>query len=456
LFTVPAEAQWECLYATYDASNNGTGSNTPSVGVISEDMFVALLMTPNIRNYMIPYVNADSANGRVNFAGYGSGSTAVNAVFQFWTDGGFDQVEMRNAVKIVATPDSTIYVASNDAERHILIFKFTGDTVETAAPYRRQPTGTNSIFGIAVDGNGYVYVSHDTTTGLTNDIKIYKPISQWSDAHNDQPVSTVDLPDGIYRGIVTSPDGSTLFVSDFANRRILKFTGSPTTGYVQDNNFQFQLGEADTVAGTTQLPVPINLAYLASNNILFAAVDVHGYSSGTHGTYTYGRIYLLNPFTGALVSEDSSLSIIDAARWNIQTMGTATNRGDGTLFGNASGYTSTYDVAFDEKGNLYTQSHFGWTVDKWRYNGTLPTVTKVEQISGALPQSFELGQNYPNPFNPVTTILFNLHEAGFVTLKVHDLLGREVATLAEESLKAGAYQVKFDSRDLPGGTYFYT
>jgi hypothetical protein len=125
--------------------------------------------------------------------------------------------------------------------------------------------------------------------------------------------------------------------------------------------------------------------------------------------------------------------------------------------GNASGFTSTYDVKWDEKENLYSVSYYGWTVEKWRYNGTLPSFTTgVEQMGEAVPTGYALSQNYPNPFNPSTTIDFSLPASGFVSLKVFDLLGREVATLVNEEKAAGSYRATFEASSLPSGTYFYT
>lgn len=93
----------------------------------------------------------------------------------------------------------------------------------------------------------------------------------------------------------------------------------------------------------------------------------------------------------------------------------------------------------------------------------------VQKISVELPAEYELCQNYPNPFNPVTKIKFKvassspypLQRGTPVTLKVFDMLGKEVATLVNEELKAGVYEVRFDARlggsstDLPSGVYFY-
>jgi hypothetical protein len=69
--------------------------------------------------------------------------------------------------------------------------------------------------------------------------------------------------------------------------------------------------------------------------------------------------------------------------------------------------------------------------------------------------SFRLFQNYPNPFNPITNIGFRIAEFGFVSLKVYDVLGKEVATLINEEKYPGSYEVEFDGSNLSSGIYFY-
>lgn len=85
----------------------------------------------------------------------------------------------------------------------------------------------------------------------------------------------------------------------------------------------------------------------------------------------------------------------------------------------------------------------------------------VEQTTGvekedAIPFGFELRQNYPNPFNPVTTIQYAVVGHQWVSLKVYDVLGKEVATLVNERKPAGVYRVTLDAAHLPSGVYFYT
>ncbi|MCZ6775576.1 MAG: T9SS type A sorting domain-containing protein, partial [Ignavibacteria bacterium] len=63
--------------------------------------------------------------------------------------------------------------------------------------------------------------------------------------------------------------------------------------------------------------------------------------------------------------------------------------------------------------------------------------------------------NYPNPFNPTTTLSYQIPQAGNVTLKVYDVLGREVVTLVDEHQVQGRYAVKLDGRNMASGVYFY-
>jgi hypothetical protein len=79
--------------------------------------------------------------------------------------------------------------------------------------------------------------------------------------------------------------------------------------------------------------------------------------------------------------------------------------------------------------------------------------TSVENSATVLPGEFRLGQNYPNPFNPSTTIRYDLPKSADISLKVYDVLGGEVATLAEGRKDAGSYQVQWNPT-VASGIYF--
>ncbi len=101
--------------------------------------------------------------------------------------------------------------------------------------------------------------------------------------------------------------------------------------------------------------------------------------------------------------------------------------------------------------------HKGWIVGR---NGTILTTlisSSVDEIVN--PSVFNLMQNYPNPFNPTTTIKYQLLEISFVTFKVYDVLGNEIATLVNEEKPAGSYEIEFSAagggNELTSGIYFY-
>lgn len=79
----------------------------------------------------------------------------------------------------------------------------------------------------------------------------------------------------------------------------------------------------------------------------------------------------------------------------------------------------------------------------------------ISQLSTNVPERFSLYNNYPNPFNPATIIKFDIAKSDFVTLKIYNMLGEEVATLVNENLTPGSYSVDFNASNISSGIYFY-
>jgi hypothetical protein len=97
---------------------------------------------------------------------------------------------------------------------------------------------------------------------------------------------------------------------------------------------------------------------------------------------------------------------------------------------------------------------FYWT---YTWIGDKSSTVGVEQVSDVA-TSFELGQNYPNPFNPTTEIRYSVPTSGPVSLRVYDMMGREVETLVDRTQDAGSYVVTFNAdrsgRSIASGVYF--
>ncbi len=124
--------------------------------------------------------------------------------------------------------------------------------------------------------------------------------------------------------------------------------------------------------------------------------------------------------------------------------------------------TTSYLSVYSIPGIPFTPANHPWPMyahDRYRTNqyGFIPPdeTVGIFPISSNVPDKFSLYQNYPNPFNPNTTIKFDLTKSDYVSLKVFDISGREVANLVSENLKTGTYQVPFNAAELSSGVYFY-
>ncbi len=114
----------------------------------------------------------------------------------------------------------------------------------------------------------------------------------------------------------------------------------------------------------------------------------------------------------------------------------------------------TNELGIDGEDYLYIS-----TSGSGIFRSGAPTVS-VSQINYSLPNNFSLFQNYPNPFNPITKIKFDIpskvkSQTSNVKIIVYDVLGREVAVLVNEELRAGSYETEWDGTSFPSGVYFY-
>ncbi len=104
-------------------------------------------------------------------------------------------------------------------------------------------------------------------------------------------------------------------------------------------------------------------------------------------------------------------------------------------------------VAGDNLNDLKANS----VAAKNKYN----SLVGISNYNSQIPDRYSLAQNYPNPFNPATTIKFGLSNSGLTSLKIYNILGKEVSKLVNSNLQAGTYEVKWDAASYTSGVYFY-
>lgn len=197
---------------------------------------------------------------------------------------------------------------------------------------------------------------------------------------------------------------------------------------------------------------------------------IDSYENKWLGTFDFGLVKWINDSTFASFNTSNSnlpnnfINAIDedsqGRLWLATDYGFACLANDSIIsYSNLSGQSIT-TIKVDAQDNVWMGE-----VASGRllvFDGVnLNNVTDIDIGDGnLLPDNFQLFKNFPNPFNPSTIIRYQIPDAGFVTLKVYDVLGKEVAKLVDEFKAAGRYEIEFDARSdggsrLASGIYFY-
>ena len=194
---------------------------------------------------------------------------------------------------------------------------------------------------------------------------------------------------------------------------------------------------------------------------------------GANGVFSLGTPNFYEECNSIVIQDDGKIILAGESvngNSNIQNIKLVRLNTDGSLdntFGTGgikqttigSSYSETSSVLMQSDGKIVVagnigNSNFYSALTLIRYNNK-PGIPSAIEVKLNTPIKFSLSQNYPNPFNPSTIIKYSLPKQSYVTLKVYDILGKEVRSLVDEEKPAGNYQVEFYAADLPSGVYFY-
>ncbi len=185
--------------------------------------------------------------------------------------------------------------------------------------------------------------------------------------------------------------------------------------------------------------IPHPLLSILSSSISFGNVKV--------GLYKDTIITITNNGTDTL-----KISNMVSSRSTFTARPTIINIGPGQSFTDTLRFMPS--VVGADSALITIQSNTNSSPDTIRVSGIANSATKVNHGT-ELPKCYALDQNYPNPFNPTTTISFNIPSKSFVTLKVYNILGQEIAMVVSEEMQAGSYTKQWNAANMSSGIYFY-
>jgi len=214
----------------------------------------------------------------------------------------------------------------------------------------------------------------------------------------------------------------------------------------------------------SSFPGSVQLQIQTSGDVTLGAYTITVQGNGPNGTPVHRRTISMDviipvelaSFSAATDKNDVVLSWITATETNNQGF-EIQRKTDGQF--ERVGFVQGIGTTTELQNYVYRDEEllvgkYIYRLKQMDFDGAFAYSDEVE-IEISQPDVFFLGQNYPNPFNPSTTIKYSIPDAGVVTLKVYDLLGKEVSTLVNEHQQAGTFDVSFNGSSLASGVYYY-
>jgi photosystem II stability/assembly factor-like uncharacterized protein len=270
------------------------------------------------------------------------------------------------------------------------------------------------------------------------------------------------------RGLIVGWSGIILRTTDGGNEWIYQPIGENNTlievCYVDSNTAYIVSNSGGLLFKTTDGGITWNTQKSRTTNALFG---VH-FSDANTGTVVGSGGTILRTINGGIPVELISFTteVLEnkvELNWSTATETNnsgfeilrSANKDEWNKLGFVPGHgTTTETQHYSFTDNDVSPGKYQYKLKQIGYDGTFE-YSQVVEVEIPLVNEFSLSQNYPNPFNPTTSLQYTIGSRQFVTLKVYDLLGREIATLVNEEKPAGEYEVEFDGSALTSGIYFY-
>lgn len=354
-----------------------------------------------------------------------------------------------NAVVMVENSKYNVYIGSSSFVHHTSSDNISFDLTHFDNPLvNRDPDAL--VFALHNwNPFGTGTISHDKTLG------VFYSTNSWGVFNQDASA----MPEGIYFNIAVAPKSDSAFLHTTSASNI---------------SFNYTTIDNPLLNGNPNAKILVQQRFISSYNNVNVGLWYNGSKwtifNEDNSTMAEGKgfnVWLLNNDKSFVHNVDSA-SMAYAIYYSILDNPLTNNNPDANILVtqllNSGAYFDHvlgvwyYDAM--QKWILYTEDGLAFT-QGLKYNiyvaSSLGTPTSVEEETNpTVVNNFELQQNYPNPFNPTTQIRFSLAEQSQVTLKVYNILGKEIATLVNDVKGAGTHEISFDGSGLSSGVYFYT
>ena len=316
----------------------------------------------------------------------------------------------------------------------LTLYKFDAETHQMIAKASiADEHGFCAMTAAAVDGSNNVYVA-SVCPG--------SPILQLPSDLSSQTAVVNDVP-GFARSLEVSEDAMTIFAPRYSVNAVLKFT--------KPDEFS-AFGAADTVLKglssetVSYNPVSGNIWFGSGNKSFNAPNGWVQYDNPDFATYWDSTAWYA--FDPATIDGDEYAAgdAIDSLKWSVA-------QDTGGVFDQGRPRALTFAT---DDGKTAWVGQFSQPAPAAQMFTTDELVTSIGGEDVEVPNEFSLKQNYPNPFNPSTKITYSVGTASKVKLTVYDMLGREVATLVNQTKRPGEYTVNFNASNLSSGVYIYS